>query len=160
MLFSFQICAVSTDALKYGVHKWRIEIIKCDIYRQEIGVVERIEHLNDSELEFSEDGIGAMCEFGARSVYGKELLSDKHYYASYNDNGYVRCKKDIELMLAWCAGDIIEVVINLKRASIQYFLNGIKVRKTISLQKGKAYHPIISFCGNCKYETILNSQTL
>ena len=140
--------------MKYGVHVWRIKILECDIYRQEIGVVEKIDPLDDAQLNYSEDGIGAMNEFGARSVYGNELFSNKHWYASYNDDGSVRCNKKINMKIGWCSGDVIKIVLNLKRGSIQYYMNGVKVRKIISLQKGKAYYPIISFCGNCKYQTL------
>ena len=103
-------------------------------------------------------GIDATNEFGARAVYGSELFGDLMYYSSYNDDGSCRCRKDLkqQYKIGWTTGDKIKVVLNLNRCNIQFYLNGKKVRKTLSLQRGKRYYPIVAFSGNTRYELITN----
>ena len=119
----------SSNGFIYGIHEWSIKILKCDVYRQEIGVIEN----NDlNEIAMKPDGVGGISEFGARAIYGNELSSGAHYYASYNSNDYCRCKKRIACKIGWCTGDNITVILNLRKGHIQFYLNGKKVRKTIS----------------------------
>ena len=149
---NIKVCTTSSNGFYYGIHEWSIKILKCDVYRQEIGVIESNQNLND--IVVKKGGIGATSEFGARAIYGNELFTNEHYYASYNDDNYIRCRKAIDKKIGWCTGDIITTVLDLQRCNIQFYLNGKKVRKTISVQSGKMYHPIISFSGNCQYELI------
>ena len=128
----------------------------------EIGVVENTRNVNDIVMQT--DGICAMPEFGARAMYGDEnhfafekrkKNESNQYYGSYNSDNSVRCrKKIINRTIGWKHGDVIKVVLNLRRSNIQFYLNGAKVRKTLSLEKQRLYHPIIAFCGECKYELI------
>merc|ERR1712032_1664631 len=99
------------------------------------------------------NGIGSIPQFGSRAIYGNNTRSNEHYYASYNEGSdQPRCKKEINNRLHWSAGDVIKTILNLRVGNIQWFMNGVKVRKKCSVQKGKIYHPIISFTGHCEYE--------
>ena len=123
------------------------------MFRQEIGVIENIDHAQNFII--NEKGIGAMNDFGARAIYGNEMRSQQHYYASYNgQDGQQRCKKQINNRIGWCSGDVIKTVLNLRVGNIQFFMNGVKVRKKCSVQKGKTYYPIIAFEGLCEYELV------
>ena len=95
-----------------------------------------------------------MNGFGARAIYGNEMRSQQHYYASYNGDGQQRCNKKLSNRLGWCPGDVIKTVLNLKVGNIQFFMNGAKVRKKCSVQMGKTYYPIIAFEGHCEYEVV------
>jgi len=52
---------------------------------------------------------------------------------------------------SWTSGDVIKVCLDLDRNRVTYYLNDKRVRKSVSLQVGKRYFPIISFVGNCRY---------
>ena len=147
-----KVVTTSSNGFKYGIHEWSIKIMKGDVDRQEIGVCEIVDNIH--AINIQKGGIGSTPPFGARAIYGNELFTGSHYYASYNNNGQTRCRKHINKKIGWCQGDIITTVMNLRKGNIQFYLNGVKVRKTISLQKGKEYHPIIAFSGNCQYELI------
>ena len=145
-----KIAMISSNGLNKGTHEWVIEILKCDVYLQEIGVI----GCDPKELiRIADDGIRGTDKFGARSVYGNELSRDIMYYSSYNDNGKTRCFRDLtdKHHIGWCTNDVIKVCIDLDKWRIRYYLNGCKVRKAMSLQPGKIYYPVISFSGNCQY---------
>jgi len=97
-------------------------------------------------------GIKDTTEFGARAIYGNK--GNCNYYASINDNMSVRYFKNIPSSIAhkWCKGDIITVCLNLRCGNINFYFNGKKVTKTMSIQKNKVYYPVVSFSGDCQYE--------
>merc|ERR1719150_1595283 len=113
---------ISNNGFYYGIHKWTIKINKCDVYRQEIGVVSNCDNFDDIIVQ--KGGIGETYNFGARAIFGNELYTNDMYYGSYNDNGMIRCKKDINAKIGWCAKDEITVILNLNHGNIQFFLNG------------------------------------
>ena len=165
---------VSSQGLSSGYQEWSIKILKCDVYQQEIGIVSNLIENGDYNYRGTViRGISDTDEFQARAVYGNELMSDKVYYASYNDNGSVRCYKDLvkavndetdandanvkkrkKRKIGWCQGDVIKVALDLERWKCTFYLNGKKVRKSISVQRGRMYYPIISYAGKCKYELV------
>ena len=166
---------VSSQGLFSGYQEWSIKILKCDVYQQEIGVVSNLIENGDCRGTVFK-GISGTDEFQARAVYGNELMTDSVYYASYNDNGKIRCYKDLvkaaneenanddhgkgikkrmkKRKIGWCQGDVIKVALDLERWKCTFYLNDKKVRKSISVQRGRMYYPIISYAGNCKYELI------
>ena len=151
---------ISSQGLCTGYQEWSIKILKCDVYKQEIGVISNlIENVDQYNSSFK--GISGTQEFQARAVYGNELMTDSVYYASYNDNGKVRCYKNLvkdkkkrNRTIGWCQGDVIKVSLDLDRWKCTFYLNGNKVRKSISVQPERMYYPIISYAGNCKYELL------
>ena len=152
---------ISSKGLSQGYHEWSIKILKCDIYKQEIGVIsEYVENIgkNGYTIHGYGHGIGGKREFGARAVYGSELYTNSLYYASYNDDGKVRCYKDLmgdtKRKCGWCQGDVIKVCFDLNKWKCRFHLNGKKVRKSISLQRGKTYYPIVCYAGKCKYQLV------
>eukprot|EP01084_Bolivina_argentea_P141323 248346_1 len=113
------------------------------------------ENINNLQnIKCLKDGITKTPKFGARALYVNELSNGLTYYVSINNNNNIRCKKQINHKIGWTQGAIIKTVLNLRKGNIQWFLNGEKVRKTISIEKGKIYYPIIAFSGNCQYELI------
>eukprot|EP01083_Nonionella_stella_P275335 935036_1 len=86
---NIKVTTASSNGFKYGIHGWSIKILKCDVYRQEIGIIENFDDLQN--IICLKGSVANTPQFGARAIYGNELYSCDHYYASYNDNGNVRC---------------------------------------------------------------------
>ena len=143
---------LSSNGFKKGKHEWIIKILKCDIYRQEIGIISKW----SKDIIIDRGGITDTPSLGARAFIGNELCTNSSYYASYNSNNKERIFKDLShnFLIGWVAGDEIKICLDCDKGNIKFFLNNQKVRKTISIQKNIIYFPIISFCGNCKYEIV------
>jgi len=144
---------LSRNGFYYGIHEFKIKIISLT-NRMEIGIVENIDSAN--ELSVSTSGIASMHALGARAFFGsesvfafekkKKIIVNQYY-------GSVRCKKKIiNRKCGWQSGDVIKIILNLRRGNIQFYLNGTKVRKTLSLENGKTFYPMIAFDGDCQYE--------
>lgn len=144
------VLTTSSNGFSIGVHEWSVQIQRCDEYRQEIGVVENPNYRSDVAMS---PGVAAMPGLGAKIVYGNEKRSGPCYYASYNSDGSVRVKKTIS-QKSWAVGDIVRTVLNLKKGNIQFFINGRKARKKLSVPKNRKYYPMLLFTGNCKYKVI------
>ena len=147
------IAIMSTNGLNKGYHEWSFKILQCDIYRQEIGII-GCGGIKDKRIDIN--GIKDTSSFGARAIYGNELLTDSLYYASYNMDGKERCYRDLSKnsKIGWCTGDIIKVCLDLDKWKVKFYLNDQKVRKTMSIQRNNIYYPIISFAGHCRYELL------
>ena len=150
-----QTFLVSSKGLRTGYHEFDVKVLQSGFYSQEIGVVSNAHICTSQHNTIEFNGIGGTRQFGARSVYGNELMTESLYYSSYNDDGGTRCYKDLMLSSkynqSWSSGDVIKVCLDLDRHRITYYLNDVRVRKSVSLQIGKTYFPIISFVGNCRY---------
>ena len=145
---------ISSNGFSSGKHEWLIEILKCDVSLQEIGIIScDIDDYSLEDIKVSHDGIRGTEEYGARACYGNELATDSMYYGSWNASGKERCFRDLadKCHIGWCTGDIIKVVLDCNKWRMKYYLNGKRVRKSMSLEKGKTYYPIIQFSGNCQY---------
>ena len=148
-----KIVMISSDGLSEGVHEWMVEIMNGDIYQQEIGVIGRNPGYH---VDIDINGIKDTNEFGARAVYGNESLTDSVYYGSWNSSGKQRCYRDLrdKHHIGWSSGDVIKVCLDLNSWKIKFWLNGVRVRKSISLQHGRTYYPVIGFSGNCIYSIV------
>eukprot|EP01083_Nonionella_stella_P170137 578331_1 len=149
-----------------GYHEWKIKIVRTSGKRQEFGVVSTF----NKNIHMNEFGICDTPMFGARVVYGynKLVKMDKNrrvsgtehsfYYASYNKDNSVRCTKDLSSIdmhqRAWRTGDVITIGLNLSKGIVKFYLNGKKVRKTISIERNNIYYPIILYSGKCEYQVI------
>lgn len=104
---------VSDRGFSEGIYEFDIQIGKCDVYRQEIGIV-----------AYDENG-----NFGAKAIYGCELVSDSVYYASYDEGGKKRCYKDLVgktmRKIGWTERDVITVKMDLDKYRIKFLLNGL-----------------------------------
>jgi len=146
------ILASSSNGFSVGLHEWSLQILQCSVFLQEIGVCE---HPNcHTQCNVGHKGVQAIPELGAKIVFGNELGSDSTYYTSYNSDGSLRVKKMIEQKRCWAVGDVVRTVLNLKKGSIQFFFNGTKVRKTLSVPRGCKYYPMMMFTGDCKYRML------
>ena len=147
------VAIISSQGLNKGYHEWSFKILQCDIYRQEIGVI-GVGHIKDMRIHMN--GLKDTASFGARAIYGNELLTESLYYASYNRNNKQRCYRDLSSTskIGWCTGDILRVTLDLDKFKIKFFINDKKVRKTMSLERYNIYYPIISFSGHCRYELL------
>ena len=134
--------------------EWSIKILKCNDFRQEIGIIS----IFDQNLRICDGGVCDTMGFGARAVYGCNQQNNSFYYASYNANNKVRCKKDLSQLNVhangWKSGDVIKVCLNLNKGNIKFYLNDTKVRKKLSVQKNTMYYPIIVWSGNCGYKVL------
>lgn len=155
-----KICMISTNGLQHGIHEWSIKIIKCNALRQEIGIISNSDIDN---IKIQKGGIKNTIGFGARAIYGNKVITGftakpihYNYYASYNDNKSIRCFKNLsgKDKQGWNDGDIIKICLNLKYGNIKFYLNGQKVRKTMSVQMNKVYFPVIAFSGHCEYQLV------
>eukprot|EP00484_Ammonia_sp_Unknown_P017095 CAMPEP_0197027234 /NCGR_PEP_ID=MMETSP1384-20130603/7184_1 /TAXON_ID=29189 /ORGANISM="Ammonia sp." /LENGTH=320 /DNA_ID=CAMNT_0042456047 /DNA_START=81 /DNA_END=1043 /DNA_ORIENTATION=- len=147
---SEQCLMVSSIGVQTGIHEWSIKILQCrdNPHKQEVGIVEKFQ---DIDIDVERGGIRESDQFGARAVYANN--DECSYYASCNDDGTVRCYKSLTHRApAWREGDIIGIRLNLSVGNIKFYLNGKPVRKVMSVQKGKRYHPIIACSnGQCQY---------
>ena len=148
-----KVVMISSKGISKGIFEWKVKIMRCDIYQQEIGVIGC--NLN-SEIDINSNGIKGTKEFGARAVYGNELWTDSVYYGSWNSNGKKRCYRDLrdKHHIGWCSGDVIKVKLDLDSWKIKFWLNDVRVRKSISLEAGKTYYPAIGFSGHCVYTIV------
>ena len=121
-----KIIALSSRPLTSGKHEWSLEILKCDVLAQEIGVcsVRNIE-----EIPIHDDGVTETGKLGARAVYGSELQSDSVWYGSLNENGTPRCYRNLKSNhhIGWTAKCKIKVVVDLDKWRITFYMNGHKV---------------------------------
>ena len=150
---SDKMAMISRNGFSSGICEWMIEIIHCDVHQQEIGVI----GCNaDQEVDIDEAGIKGTDEFGARAVYGSELLTDSIYYGSWNADGKQRSYRNLkdQYRIGWCSGDSIKVCLDLNSWRIKFWLNGARVGKSLSLQPGQTYFPVIGFNGNCLYNIV------
>ena len=103
-------------------------------------------------------GVCDTKQFGARAVYGYDHVDEEFYYASYNEDNSIRCNKDLTQLdihqTKWCRGSVIRIVLDCDKGKIRFYLNGIQVRKAVSIEKGPTYYPIVVFSGDCKYRII------
>ena len=148
-----KVAMISSQGFSEGISEWIIQIVHCDVYLQEIGVVGRN---GNHKFDIDINGIKDTNEFRARAVYGNELCTDSIYYGSWNSNGKQRCYRNLKDKhhIGWCSGDVIKVCLDLNSWKIKFWLNGVRVRKSISLQQGKTYYPVIGFSGNCVYKIV------
>lgn len=129
-----------SKGLQRGFHRFSLEIVRCDVESQRIGVASSCSE-----------------QFGAHAVYGNEMATGSSYYASCNDNGAQRCFRNLSNSAPnrnWCTGDVVTVCLDLTHYRIKFLLNGRRVGKTMSLQKQKVYYPMLSFAGNCHYKLL------
>ena len=123
-------CFISSQELAFDKkHEWSILVLKSGLALQEIGVVGTSDIGN---IAVHTKGIAASPKFGARAVYGCQLSNASAYYGSWNANRSKRCFRELKPDLnhkrtGWLAGDTIKVVLNLKKWSIKYRLNGKSV---------------------------------
>jgi len=146
-----KVLVVDSKGLTKGRHyEWSLEILKCDVEAQEIGVIGTDDI---TSIAVDDEGILKTEALGARSCFGCELFTDSLYYGSYNADGRKRCFRNLVpwYSLGWTAGDIITVRVDLSQYRIRFLLNDEPVRYCMSLEPGKTYFPVLSFAGNCKY---------
>merc|ERR1719229_1765535 len=117
---------ISTKGFSEGIHEWMIEILNCDVNLQEIGVIGCDV---DQGIVIDEAGIKGTKEFGARAIYGSELLTDSIYYGSYDSDGKQRCYRNLkdQHKIGWCSGDVIKVCLDLNSWKIKFWLNGDRI---------------------------------
>jgi len=141
---------LDSTPLTEGYHEWSVQVWRCDVDLQEIGVVS----VRDiDQIPVSSLGAWDTEAFGSRALYGSEMSSGLLFYGSFNSDGKKRCHRDLSpfFNVGWCAGDVITVQLDLDRWRIKYLLNGKAVRYTMSLESNRQYHRVIAFEGNCKY---------
>lgn len=139
---------VSSNGFTSGYHEWFIEVVKCDIFKQEIGVIGTREV---DEVILDDDFISGTTDFGARAVYGDDLQTDSVYYASFDEDGRQRCYKHLHAQIGLSAGDVVKVCLDLEHWRIKFMLNSVVVGKWMSLQPNHTYFPCIAFTGNNQY---------
>ena len=121
-----KIIALSTRPLISGKHQWSLEILKCDVLTQEIGVCSV---RNIDEIPIDDDGVTETFKLSARAVYGSTLQSDAVWYGSFNENGAPRCYRNLNRKhhIGWTAKCVIKVVVDLDKWRITFYMNGHKV---------------------------------
>jgi len=142
---------LSSTGLSSGTHEWNIEIIRCDVDLQEIGVIGTSDI---DKVPVSGGGILDTAGFKSRASYGSEMSSGALFYGSFNANGRKRCHRDLSphFKVGFTVDDRITVILDLDVWRIKYLLNGEAVRYAMSLERQKTYYPVICFSGNCEYE--------
>eukprot|EP01084_Bolivina_argentea_P155290 270626_1 len=136
---------VASNGFSDGCHEWTVTIQKSDSFRQEIGIVSELIDL-EKDVSIKENAV-----FGARALYGS--IEQTFYYASFNVDNTCRCEKTLDdANGAWSDGDEVTVRLDMEKGSISFFLNGVRVRKSMSVQRNVVYYPIISYSGQCRYE--------
>eukprot|EP01084_Bolivina_argentea_P059965 109551_1 len=147
---------LSSSRYRQRCHEWKIRIkrIKSDSFRQEFGIVSNF----DRDIELNDRGICDTPAFGARAVYGYDGRQNSFYYASYNNDNYARCNKNLsEMNILGCyfsEGDVITVSLDLEVGRVKFFVNDQQVRKAISVARNTDYYPIILYSGDCEYEVL------
>ena len=142
---------LSSKALTKRAFEWSLEILRCDVDLQEIGVI----GTNDIDrIPVSDSGAMRTSGFESRACYGCDMSSNHLFYGSRSANGQIRCHRDLTQFFSkgWTVGDVITVKLDLKKSRIRFILNGKSVRHTMSLEPRKRYYPMICFSGNCKYK--------
>jgi len=101
---------VSSQGFSKGVHEFQIQIMRCDVHRQEVGIVS----FDDNH------------EFGAKAIYSSELATDEVFYASYDHDGTVRCRKSLVGRtihnICWAESDTITVKVDCDKKKIKWSL--------------------------------------
>jgi len=143
-----------SKGLRCGYHEWNFKILKCDIDVQEFGVVS---NPDVKRIKIADGGLKDTMYCGAKALYGNEMSSDSAYYGTWNADGKERCFRDLSQVTTrrWCTGDVIKICLDLDRWRIRFCFNDKKVKKMMSLEKGRVYHPVISFAGNCQYKLVV-----
>jgi len=152
------LCIVSSEGLSAGKHQWSLQIVRCDIYRQEIGVIGAV----DDDFKCNANGLLFSSNLGARAVYGYDGAHSNMYYASYNDSlrrrssgRTQRIYRDLsKTEAAWKPGDVIKIELDLNRWNIRFSVNGKSVSNNIGIEPLKTYHPAVSFMGHCRYKLL------
>ena len=60
---------LSLNGFYYGKHEWTIKVLKCDVYKQEIGVISKY----NETMKIHQNGICSTASFRARAVFGNVL---------------------------------------------------------------------------------------
>ena len=135
---------LDSEGLSHGRHEWSIKVDRSDGAIQEIGVIAT------SDIE---NRVSSKSQIGARAVYGNKKQSRSVYAASFNKNGKRRCYRSLSNELL-SDGDVLEIKLDLTKWKIKFYLNGVKVRSAMKLQRS-TYYPMISFAGDCRYKLCL-----
>ncbi len=149
---------MSSNGFFYGLHEWSVRIINPSIRRHEIGIVSILNPYATTggrTLQGQDMSICDMEEFGARTVYGSDCQT--FYYASYNENNFERCYKQLNEYHKYSylnEGDIVKVVLDLYKGNVAFYLNNKKIKSTVNIQKSKVYYPIISYFGRFRCELV------
>jgi len=143
-----RMALVSSNGFTSGYHEWFCEILKCDIFKQEIGVIGRCDI---EDIVIDDDFISGTTEFGARAVFGDDLQSDSVYYASFDESGRQRIYKHLNGQIGLNVGDVVKVCLDLENWRVRFQINSNLVGKWITLQPNKSYFPCISFSGENLY---------
>jgi len=122
-----KVLLVQSTGLTSGCHEFVIQILKADIEMIEIGVI------GTSQIQQIEMGNGAVWgtnALGPRAVYGNELCTANKYYGSVNGDGSERSYTDLthRYKRGWCTNDRVRVSLDLDKWTVQFFLNGKKVK--------------------------------
>ena len=121
-----KVIALSSKPLIKGEYEWTLEITRCDVDIQEIGVCT----VCDTEgIQIADGGVTKTTALGARGIYGSELANAAVWYTSLNENGVRRCFKDLASshQIGWTTKDQIKVMFNLDRFRVKFYRNGRKV---------------------------------
>eukprot|EP01084_Bolivina_argentea_P070870 128863_1 len=149
---------MSSNGFCYGYHEWSLKIINSSIRRHEIGIVSILNPyttIGSRSLDGHDMSICDMDEFGARTVYGTDCTT--FYYASYNENNFERCYKQLDKYHRYTylnEGDIVKIVLDLYKGNVTFYLNNKKIGKTIKIQKNKVYYPITTYFGRFRCELV------
>jgi len=148
-----RICLLDSKGLRTGQHAWQVQILKSDVFLQEMGVVANSEI---SSIKVDKAGIAATVEFGAKSVFSSELCTKSKIHslllATFNEDGSRKSELTLKSRTGWRVFDVIEVRVDLEAWTIRYSRNGEQVGKVLPLPKHQVYHPVICFQGNCQYD--------
>lgn len=148
---------ISSTPLHYGFHDWSVKVTKSSIRRQEIGIISVIDKEVRAGRALSGEDV-SICDiqqFGARCVYGTDCRT--FYYASYNQSGKERCKKDLSVHHKYerfIEGDEIRMCLDLFAGNITFYLNDKRIGKKLKVQKNVTYHPIISYFGRFRTDLV------
>jgi len=148
-----RICLLDSKGLRTGVHCWQVQILKSDVFLQEMGVVANSEI---ASLKVDRAGIQNTREFGAKSVFSSELCTVSNIHsmllATFHEDGSRKAELTLKSRTGWRVFDVIEVKVDLEAWTIRYSRNGEQVGKVLPLPKHQVYHPVICFQGNCQYD--------
>jgi len=143
---------LSSNGFRYGVHEWNVRVVEPATNLQQIGVISR------GEIESLEVTGKTPPRFKNVAHSLMTQCADKVFYASYNEGGSSRCAKNLTKRFpkGIVCGDLLTVRLNLTggRSKVSYYLNGQRVRKVMSLERGKTYYPLIAYSGHGVYELV------
>ena len=137
------VCLYSSNGLESGCHEFTVEILKCDVYKMEIGIMGRCDITGDM---LADGGVLESEALKQRAVYGNELCSNSNYYVSINEDNKRRCYKDLasSAKIGWCTSDVIKVCIDLNRSKIKFMRNGSLLIPFQSISRPRRQN--LSFC--------------